>query len=62
MTSEKLWVCGTVGKAHGLRGEAYLDLAPHGVDYLAGGQRFYLARDDGSRAPCGASGSPTTRP
>ena len=53
MTSDKLWVCGTVGKAHGLRGEAYLELAPRGIEYLSGGERFYLSREDGVMAPCG---------
>jgi 16S rRNA processing protein RimM len=55
MTADKLWVCGTVGKAHGLHGEAYLELAPHGVEYLNGGERFLLTRDDGLMAPCGVT-------
>jgi 16S rRNA processing protein RimM len=39
-----LWACGTVGRAHGLKGEFYLNLLPNGLAYLAGGERFYLER------------------
>jgi 16S rRNA processing protein RimM len=39
-----LWACGTVGRAHGLKGEFYLDLLPHGLDGLVGGERFFLER------------------
>jgi len=37
-----LWACGTVGRAHGLKGEFYLDLLPHGLSYLTGGERFFV--------------------
>jgi ribosomal 30S subunit maturation factor RimM len=46
--SELLWPCGTLGRAHGLHGELYLDLLPHGLEYLTGGQRFFLVTADGS--------------
>jgi len=37
-----LWACGTVGRAHGLKGEFYLDLLPNGLSYLTGGERFFM--------------------
>jgi len=37
-----LWACGTVGRAHGLKGEFYLDLLPHGLAYLTGGEHFFM--------------------
>lgn len=55
MTSdaEALWVCGTLGKAHGLRGELYLDLAPGGLEYLTRGERFSIAGEGaGEPRPC----------
>jgi 16S rRNA processing protein RimM len=39
-----LWACGTVGRAHGLGGELYLDLLPHGLAYLTAGERFFMER------------------
>jgi len=39
-----LWACGTVGRAHGLKGEFYLDLLPNGRAYLTGGERFFMER------------------
>jgi len=41
-----LWACGTVGRAHGLAGELYLDLLPNGLACLNGGERFFLERPD----------------
>jgi len=41
-----LWACGTVGRAHGLAGEFYLDLLPNGLACLNGGERFFLERPD----------------
>ena len=47
------WVCGTLGKVHGLRGELYLNLAPQGLAYLQGGRAFALADEKGGPArPC----------
>jgi 16S rRNA processing protein RimM len=40
-----LWVCGTLGQAHGLKGELYLDLAPDGHRYLTLGVRFFVCRE-----------------
>jgi ribosomal 30S subunit maturation factor RimM len=40
-----LWVCGTLGQAHGLKGELYLDLAPDGHRYLTMGARFFVYRE-----------------
>ena len=48
-----LWACGTLGKVHGLRGELYLNLSPHGLDRLLMGERFFLA-GAGRDAPEGA--------
>lgn len=45
-----LWACGTLGKAHGLRGELYVNLAPGGWEYLQLGVRFYLY-EEGADAP-----------
>lgn len=39
-----LWACGSVGRAHGLRGEFYLDLLPRGLAYLTAGERFFMER------------------
>jgi 16S rRNA processing protein RimM len=41
-----LWACGTVGRAHGLKGEFYLNLLPNGPAYLAGGERFFMERPE----------------
>ena len=50
---ETRWVCGTLGKVHGLRGELYLNLAPGGLLYLEGGERFVLADEKrGATRPC----------
>ena len=45
-----LWACGTVGRAHGLKGEFYLDLLPNGLAYLTGGERFCLERPGANEA------------
>jgi 16S rRNA processing protein RimM len=42
--ADGLWACGTVGRAHGLKGEVYLALLPSGLAYLTGGERFFLER------------------
>ena len=42
--ADGLWACGTVGRAHGLNGEFYLDLLPGGLAYLTGGERFFVDR------------------
>ena len=50
---ETRWVCGTLGKVHGLRGELYLNLAPGGLAYLEAGERFVLADEKrGGTRPC----------
>lgn len=41
-----LWSCGILGKAHGLRGELYLRLAPEGLERLRRGERFYLVDEE----------------
>jgi 16S rRNA processing protein RimM len=43
--AEGRWVCGTLGRAHGLTGELYLDLAPRGLDCLTRGEDFFLATE-----------------
>jgi 16S rRNA processing protein RimM len=43
-SSGGLWACGVLGKAHGLRGELYLNLSPEGLDHLSMGADFYVAR------------------
>ena len=45
--NDVLWPCGTLGRAHGLHGEIYLELLPHGLDYLAGGEEFFLVSEGG---------------
>jgi len=45
-----LWACGTVGRAHGLKGEFYLDLLPNGLAHLSGGERFFLERPGAGEA------------
>jgi 16S rRNA processing protein RimM len=45
-TAPGLWACGTVGRAHGLAGEFYLDLLPGGFACLSVGERFYLESPD----------------
>ncbi|MCX6364706.1 MAG: PRC-barrel domain-containing protein [Actinobacteria bacterium] len=52
-SSRGLWSCGTLGKAHGLHGELYLNLAPEGLERLRLGADFYVARAD-KDAPEGA--------
>ncbi len=42
--TDGLWACGMIGRAHGLKGEVYLELLPHGLEYLAGGEQFFLER------------------
>jgi 16S rRNA processing protein RimM len=44
-----LWACGTLGRAHGLSGELYLDLLPGGIDYLERGREFLLSEKGGDR-------------
>lgn len=47
------WACGTLGKVHGLRGEMYLNLAPDGLVYLEGGERFFVSDEKGGgERPC----------
>jgi ribosomal 30S subunit maturation factor RimM len=47
------WVCGTLGKVHGLRGELYLNLAPEGLTYLEGGRAFAVVdENEGVPRPC----------
>ena len=46
--AEGLWACGTVGRAHGLKGEFYMDLLPGGLGYLTGGEQFFVDRPDGN--------------
>jgi 16S rRNA processing protein RimM len=43
MSTPGLWACGILGKAHGLRGQQYLNLAPAGLQRLSLGTRFYVA-------------------
>jgi 16S rRNA processing protein RimM len=45
-----LWACGTLGRAHGLHGEMYVNLAPGGLEYLQEGERFYV-NEEGADAP-----------
>lgn len=54
MSPPALWSCGVLGKVHGLRGEFYLNLAPHGLEYLSLGERFHLASAEGAErlVPC----------
>jgi 16S rRNA processing protein RimM len=50
---ETRWVCGTLGKVHGLRGELYLNLAPDGLLYLEAGERFFVSDEKGGGPrPC----------
>jgi 16S rRNA processing protein RimM len=53
MNTPGLWACGIIGKAHGLRGQVYLNLAPAGLQRLSVGTQFYVARTD-AQAPEGA--------
>ncbi|HJW75211.1 MAG TPA: hypothetical protein VJ787_06020, partial [Thermoleophilia bacterium] len=46
-----LWAFATVGRAHGLHGEFYLDLLPGGLDYLSQGSSFLIDRGGGPPAP-----------
>ncbi len=47
------WVCGTLGKVHGLGGELYLNLAPGGLEYLTRGERFRVSDEKaGVERPC----------
>jgi len=59
------WVCGTLGKTHGLGGELYLNLAPGGLEYLSDGARHFVA-DERSQEdlPCVArrAGGSDARP
>ena len=45
-----MWACGTLGRAHGLKGELYLNLMPHGLEYLSQGSRFSLVLE-GAESP-----------
>jgi 16S rRNA processing protein RimM len=59
------WVCGTLGKVHGLGGELYLNLAPGGLEYLSGGESFFIADEKGGgERPCGVerAGGSDARP
>jgi 16S rRNA processing protein RimM len=53
METPGLWACGILGKAHGLRGQVYLNLAPAGLQRLRAGTRFYVAGKD-TQTPEGA--------
>jgi len=44
--ADVLWPCGTLGRAHGLHGEIYLELLPHGLEYLIKGARFLLGGEE----------------
>ena len=46
MSTRGLWACGILGKAHGLRGELYLNLSADGLEHLRLGADFYVARPD----------------
>jgi 16S rRNA processing protein RimM len=48
-----LWACGSLGKAHGLHGELYMNLSPEGLEHLEMGAEFFVARPDDD-APQGA--------
>jgi len=54
VSTRGLWACGILGKAHGLRGELYLNLSPGGLEHLRMGADFYVARPD-QDAPEGAA-------
>ncbi len=49
-----LWACGRLGRAHGLKGELYLDLEPGGLEVLVRAAEFYLAEAGGAGGvtPC----------
>jgi 16S rRNA processing protein RimM len=53
VTTPTLWACGILGKAHGLHGELYLNLAFSGLDRLSRGTEFFLGDKD-PHAPEGA--------
>jgi len=46
-----LWPCGVLGRPHGLKGEIALDPSPGGVEYLAQGTCFFVAKGDRSPVP-----------
>ncbi len=46
-----LWAFATVGRAHGLHGEIYLDLLPGGLDYLTRGSSFSIDGGGGRVTP-----------
>jgi len=46
-----LWAFATVGRAHGLHGEFYLDLLPGGLDYLTRGSSFSIDGGGGRVTP-----------
>jgi ribosomal 30S subunit maturation factor RimM len=45
--TDVLWPCGILSRAHGLHGEIYLKLLPHGLDYLSSGEEFFLVSEGG---------------
>ncbi len=49
-----LWACGRLGKAHGLKGEVYLDLEPGGLEVLTQATEFFVSEPGGGPgvAPC----------
>jgi 16S rRNA processing protein RimM len=53
MSTPGLWACGILGKAHGLQGQLYLNLAPAGLQRLSLGTQFHVAGKD-ARTPEGA--------
>lgn len=46
MSTTGRWACGILGKAHGLHGQLYLNLAPAGLQRLRLGTQFYVAGKD----------------
>ena len=43
--SPGLWPCARFGRSHGLHGEVYLELLPHGDEYLELGERFSVSKE-----------------
>ena len=40
-----VWPCGRLGRPHGLSGEMYLEVLPHGLEYLERGERFSICNE-----------------
>jgi 16S rRNA processing protein RimM len=48
-----LWACGRLGKAHGLKGELYLELEPSGLEVLELAAEFFVSEAGGPGVvPC----------